>query len=79
MSAVDDLCKLLHEAGMKVTFDPRADITKPCWLCGVPRVPKEPAHDLVKIGTYNNGNTIRRPLCYECKSLLETTTKERER
>ncbi len=71
MDMIDKLDALISEAGLCVTFDRRADQRRPCWGCDVSA---DQLHDLVVIGTYSNGDPIRRPLCEGCKEILKPTT-----
>lgn len=68
---VGALSAMLREAGARVTFDGRANVTHPCWRCGTTEKPRE----LEVIGVYARwlggnlepGDKIRRPLCGACQ------------
>lgn len=62
LAAGDDpialLSALLRDSGARVTFDLGASCRNPCTTCGAPG-----PHELVRIGTYPNGEPIARPVC----------------
>lgn len=68
---VGALSAMLRDAGARVTFDGRANVTHPCWRCGTTEKPRE----LEVIGVYARwlggnlepGDKIRRPLCGACQ------------
>lgn len=68
--AVTRLGKILKRTGMKVTFDPGRNNTHPCTFCAKKA---EPTHELLVIGTYPNGDAIERPVCVDCKPIVEPT------
>lgn len=66
MTAIDELCALLKESGLRVTFDSGRDITKACTFCGE----REQRRTLEDIGRYFNGDMLTRPVCERCKPLV---------
>lgn len=72
---INDLCDLLREANVRVTFDRHRSIANPCYLCGTTAAPR----DLVRIVTYMRpmggdlrpGDAIIRPLCMTCREATE--------
>lgn len=75
---VAELCRILEEAGARVTMDPARSISLPCVICGE----KEKPRDLVRIGTYTRrmggniqpGDAIVRPMCARCVELTTDVT-----
>jgi hypothetical protein len=61
--AIDQLTDALEQAGARVVFDRGNDHTKPCTFCGTRPAP---AHELVRLGTYLNGEPMWRPVCDQC-------------
>ena len=64
-SWIDELCEALERSGLRVTFDPERDFTKPCWNCGDSSTPR----DLVDVGHYLNQHRdeMTRPICATCR------------
>ena len=58
-NAVAKLCDLLRETGLRATFDPRRNLTHPCYFCEK----SEKKRELVTIGYYLNGDDLTRPVC----------------
>lgn len=67
-SPTEQLVDLLRDAGARVVFDRGNDHTHPCTFCGTRPVE---AHPLLRIGTYPNGEPIRRPVCSQCVPVVE--------
>lgn len=68
-SMLDELCDLLRISGARVTFDRGASMVKPCTFCSAPA--PQVGHALVWLGTYGNGDPIRRPVCSRCMPSAE--------
>lgn len=68
MSELDELSSLIQETGARMYFDRGNDCTKPCTFCGTRPAPN---HKTVRIGTYPNGDPIRRPVCDQCMPIVE--------
>lgn len=74
-NAIHQLCDLIREAGVRVTFDPHRSMTDPCVGCGTLKAPRE----LVQIDTYTRpmggglrvGDPIVRPMCEPCREATE--------
>ncbi len=60
-----ELSELLSDSGAnaRVYFDRGNDCSKPCTFCGTR---PSPNHKVVRLGTYLNGEPIRRPVCDQC-------------
>jgi hypothetical protein len=71
---VTDLGQLLKEAGVRAYFDRGNDATRPCTFCGTRPEPGT-GHDTRRIGTYPNGDPIRRPVCSQCTPVVEAREK----
>ena len=59
-NALEELCGLLAEAGLRVTYDANRDVTKPCVFCRAKDV------RLVELGRYLSGDPFTRPVCALC-------------
>lgn len=70
VDAIDQLGELLESAGARVIFDRGANNTNPCTFCGTRVVPGD-VHCLRRIGTYPNGDPIRRPVCGQCRPIAD--------
>jgi hypothetical protein len=62
---VTELGELLRDCGARVYFDRGNDGTKPCTFCGTRPEPGG-CHQTLRIGTYPNGDPLRRPVCSQC-------------
>jgi hypothetical protein len=62
------LCKLIDEAGLRMTFDAGRGHSLPCYCCGK----KEGFKELIDIGNYLNEHHDKytRPFCDECLSSI---------
>lgn len=65
--AWDQLCALLKDAKVRMTFDARRNNMDPCWGC---HTKEGQPHKLVSIGTYFNGDEITRPFCATCEPII---------
>lgn len=63
----DEFLKLIADSGVRVTFDPERDITKPCFACGSTSQPRA----LVDVGNYlaEPRAPMTRPICPDCATL----------
>ena len=66
--AIERLGRILQEAGARVVFDRGNNRHHPCTFCAKPAAP---THELLRIGTYPNGDPLRRPVCADCKPLVQ--------
>jgi len=63
-----ELAEVLRDAGARVYFDSGNNCERPCTFCGTRPAP---THKVVRIGTYPNGDPIRRPVCNQCAPVAE--------
>jgi hypothetical protein len=66
--AINQLADALERAGARVIFDSGNNATHHCTYCGTRPVV---AHKTMSIGTYPNGDPIRRPVCAQCEPVVE--------
>ncbi len=69
--AITELAAALDAAAAKVTLDPGAAFSRPCTFCG--KLPTA-FHSVFRLGTYHNGQLIRRPVCDKCVPLVARYT-----
>jgi uncharacterized protein (DUF433 family) len=72
--SITKLAEVLREAGARPYFDRGNNATNPCTFCGT-RPPPDTAHKMVCIGTFGNGDPIRRPVCDQCMPVAEAKAK----
>lgn len=61
--ATKQLGELLEASGARIVFDRGNNTGNPCTFCGTRPAP---SHETMQIGTYTNGDPIRRPVCDQC-------------
>ncbi len=69
-----ELGETLESAGARLVFDRGNNGKNPCTNCGT-RPPPDTMHETLRIGTYPNGDPIRRPVCSQCMQFVEAREK----
>jgi hypothetical protein len=69
---IAELGQELRGTGARIYFDIGNDSTKPCTFCGTRPAP---THKVIRLGTFANGEPIRRPCCAQCLPIAEAKAK----
>jgi hypothetical protein len=66
------LDRALARAGLRATFDPARNVTRPCIGCGATNAPRKlvtvGAYDADRGGNIRAGDPISRPMCARCEA-----------
>lgn len=63
------LCLYVDRAGVRVSCDTGRNYTRPCTFCGTSK--EDEPRELVKLGTYRDGEDLERPVCARCRPVAD--------